>query len=136
MGSPWLLGMPFTQQFTSGWDTEANQVVLKDNQGLRGSMPLHPTEEVPMRPVMVCTKEDIQPRSHSEMDIQGYNIGAASFPDTTNFQVTNEQGNGQWANANLCDERGDTALVKLDYGIEPIQNCGRRHIRSRRDKNT
>ena len=22
MGSPWLLGMPFIQQFTSGWDTE------------------------------------------------------------------------------------------------------------------
>ena len=127
MGSPWLLGMPFIQQFTSGWDTEANQVVLKDNQGLRGSVPLHPTEEVPMRPVMVCTKEDIHLRPHSEVDIQGYTIGTASFPDTANFQVTDEQGNGQWANANLCEEGGEMELVKLDYGIEPIQNCGRLH---------
>ena len=115
MGSPWLLGMPFIQQFTSGWDTEANQVVLKDNQGLRGSVPLHPTEEVPMRPVMVCTKEDIHLRPHSEVDIQGYTIGTASFPDTANFQVTDEQGNGQWANVNSCEEGGEMELVKLDY---------------------
>ena len=76
---------------------------------------------------MVCTKEDIHLRPHSEVDIQGYTIGTASFPDTANFQVTDEQGNGQWANANSCDEGGEMELVRLDYGIEPIQNCGRLH---------
>ena len=41
MGSPWLLGMPFTQQFTSGWDTEANQVVLKGIVPGHNKLPSH-----------------------------------------------------------------------------------------------
>ena len=47
MASPWLLGMPFIQEFTSGWDVESKQVILKNKQGTIGSVPLHSKEEVP-----------------------------------------------------------------------------------------
>ena len=95
MASPWLLGMPFIQEFTSGWNMETQQVTLKNNQGIRGSVPLHPAEEVPMRPVMVCTTQDIHLEGgNREMDVQGYTVGIA-FQLDSNLRMSEGMGNGQ-----------------------------------------
>ena len=126
MASAWLLGMPFIQEFTTGWDMEAKQVILKDNKGIKGAVPLHSKEEVPLRPVMVCTKEDIRLQPQCEADVRGYTIGTSNFPSQAEFHVMDEQGNGKWAEEGQISE-GTTEKVQLEYGIEPIQDFDRLH---------
>ena len=121
MGSSMLLGMPFIQDFTERWDFGSDRVRIKTAE--KREIPLHPSTEMPMKPIMICAKEEVYVESGQEVDIEGYTVGALSFPTSAQFD-TNQ---GRWLDKGAGAFPG-VKNYELQYGIEPIQQCKRLHI--------
>ena len=78
---------------------------------------------MPMKPIMICAKEEVYVESGQEVDIEGYTVGALSFPVVATFD-TNK---GRWLDKGAGAVPG-AKVYELEYGIEPIQQCKRLHI--------
>ena len=120
MGSSMLLGMPFIQDFTEQWDFGSDRVRIKTAE--KREIPLHPSTEMPMKPIMICSKREIWVESGQEVDIEGYAVGALSFPATAMFH----EKEGEWLPKG--QSKHGAREYELEYGIEPIQQCERLHI--------
>ena len=111
MGSSMLLGMPFIQEFTEQWDFGSDRVRIKTAE--TREIPLHPSTEMPMKPIMICSKKEIWVESGQEVDIEGYAVGALSFPATATFH----EEEGQWLPKGQSKHGAE--IYELQYGIEP-----------------
>jgi hypothetical protein len=83
MGSSMLLRMSFIQDFTEQWDFGSDRVRIKTAD--KHEIPLHPSTEMPMKPIMICSKREIWVESGQGVDIEGYAVGTLSFPETAMF---------------------------------------------------
>jgi len=120
MGSSMLLGMPFIQDFTEQWDFGSDRVRIKTAD--KREIPLHPSTEMPMKPITICSKREIWVESGQEVDIEGYAVGALSFPETAMFH----EEEGEWSPKGQGKHGAEE--YALQYGIEPIQQRKRLYI--------
>ena len=118
MGSPFLLGMPFIQEFTHAWDFSDSQISLKGEAEGR-EFPIHPVADVPMRPVMVCTKQEVHLNPHSDTCVESYTVGATSFPERVQFHDSADAEN--WTTTQYADGE------KLEYSLEAFETGTRLH---------
>ena len=119
MGSPFLLGMPFTQEFISSIDFEENRLRLRGEKGENREVPIHPSMQLPMRPVMVCTKEEVHLEAGGNMHVESYTVGVVSFPRKVDFNDSTDI--NRWTG---CDTGGD---AKLEYSLEAFDEGTRLH---------
>ena len=120
MGSPFLLGMPFIQEFTHAWDFTGSQIRLKGEAEGR-EFPIHPVEEIPMKPVMVCTKQEVHLKPHSDTCVESYTVGTTTFPSRVQFHDSADM--KDWATEH--DMEGE----KLEYSLEAFDTGTRLHRR-------
>ena len=120
MGSPFLLGMPFIQEFTHSWDFTGSQIRLKGEAEGR-EFPIHPVEEIPMKPVMVCTKQEVHLKPHSDTYVESYTVGTTTFPERVQFHDS--------ADAKDWTTQHSMQGEKLEYSLEAFEAGTRLHRR-------
>ncbi len=123
MGSAFLLGMPFIRDFTNAWDFRNSQISLRGTEeATNREIPIQQdeNEQIPMRPVMVCTKDETYLSPHSDTLIDSYTVGTNTFPTQVDFH--DSQDTTDWTST-----RHTKTDTQLEYSIEAFEEDTRLH---------